>query len=204
MQQDVRTYAPQTMTSEEMESMFRLRYEIFHEKLGWNVQHQNGMERDPYDDVERVAYVLAKSANGAVDACWRLLPTTGPNMLRDTFPELLHGLPAPHSEKIWEMSRFAVATSRADTANGAFGPISKALMRESAAFAAAHGIERYVTVTTPVMERMLRQQGLHIHRMGPSIRIGIAAAVAVVIEVDHLTLDAVGYTGDRIMPSQSH
>jgi len=155
-----------------------------------------------FDSVTRS---FAKGArHGSVDACWRLLPTTGPYMLRDTFPELLHGQPAPCSGNVWEMSRFAVATSRADTANGAFGPISKALMRESAAFAAEHGIERYVTVTTPVMERMLRQQGLHIHRMGPSIRIGIAAAVAVVIEVDHLTLDAVGYKGPRISPTQSN
>jgi len=206
MQQDVRTYVPQTMSSEDLELMFRLRYEIFHEKLGWDVQTTNdGLERDAYDDVAGVAYVLSKGASHrSVDACWRLLPTTGPYMLRDTFPELLHGQPAPCSGNVWEMSRFAVATSRADTANGAFGPISKALMRESAAFAAEHGIDRYVTVTTPVMERMLRQQGLHIHRMGPSIRIGIAAAVAVVIEVDHVTLDAVGYKGPRISPTQSN
>lgn len=113
-------------------------------------------------------------------------------MLKDIFPELLHGHPAPEALDVWELSRFAVATSRAGAGVAGFGPISMALMRESARFAIKHGIRRYVTVTTPPMERMLRQQGLHVHRFGPSIRIGVAVAVALVIEVDHQTLLAVG------------
>lgn len=114
-------------------------------------------------------------------------------MLRDTFPELLHGQTAPQAEDCWELSRFAVATSPSSTANGTFGPLSKALMVESANFAMARGINRYVTVTTPIMERMLKHQGLHIHRMGPAIKIGIAAAVACVIEIDEITLAAIDF-----------
>lgn len=193
MAHQVNTYTPLTMSREQAESMFRLRYEIFHKKLGWDVGTHDGMERDSFDDVETVTYLLATTPAGDVDACWRLLPTTGPNMLRDTFPELLHGQPAPCGQDCWELSRYAVATNRTTTAHASFGPISMALMRESAKFATAHGISRYVTVTTPVMERMLRQQGLHIHRLGPSVRIGIAAAVAVMIEIDEITLAAVEY-----------
>lgn len=191
MAHQVATYTPLSMTREDARGMFELRYEVFHEKLGWDVVARERMERDVYDDVERVAYVLAKNDHGGIDACWRLLPTTGPNMLRDTFPELLHGQPAPCADDCWELSRLAVATNRTDTAHASFGPITMELMRESADFAEKHGIARYVTVTTPVMERMLKQQGLHIHRMGPSLRIGIASAVAVMIEVDDVTLAAV-------------
>lgn len=192
MQHCVSTYHPSTMATNDLEGMFRLRFEVFHEKLGWDVETQNGLEQDAYDSVPDVAYVLAKGASGSVDGCWRILPTTGPYMLRDTFPELLHGLPAPNAADCHELSRFAVATDRVETANANVGPISMALMRESAAFAVANGIARYVTVTTPVMERMLRQKGIHVHRMGPSIRIGVASAVALMIEVDHITLSAVG------------
>src|SRR3546814_13625445 len=39
---------------------------------------------------------------------WRMLPTTGPYMLRDVFPQLLDGLPPPCGPRIWEGSRFAV------------------------------------------------------------------------------------------------
>lgn len=191
MNHHVNIHRPLQMHQGDLHAMFKLRYTVFHDRLGWDVQTEDGLERDEFDDLPEVSYVLAKHADGAVDACWRLLPTTGPYMLRDTFPELLHGQEAPQSDDCWELSRFAVATDRVGTSNATFGPMSMALMRQSAEFALENNITRYVTVTTPVMERMLRQQGLHIHRMGPSIRIGVASAVAIVIEVDDITLAAI-------------
>lgn len=192
MDLSVGTFAPENTSHAQLEAMFRLRYEVFHEKLGWAVNVIDGMERDHFDDLKETTYIMGMGDTQNVDACWRLLPTTGPYMLKDTFPELLHGQAAPEANDVWELSRFAVATSRTATDNAAFGPISMALMKESARFAMERGISRYVTVTTPPMERMLRQQGLHVHRMGPSLRIGVAVAVALVIEVDHQTLQAVG------------
>lgn len=189
----VTTFDHSTLGVNDMHGMYKLRYEVFAKKLGWDVETVNEMEMDHYDDLPSVAYVLAKAPDGQVDACWRILPTTGPYMLRDTFPELLHGQQAPEAGDCWELSRFAVATSPSSTANGTFGPLSKALMVESARFATARGINRYVTVTTPIMERMLKHQGLHIHRIGPAIKIGIAAAVACVIEVDDITLNAIDF-----------
>ena len=188
----VGTFSPTQLPLDDLNGMLRLRYEVFAERLGWEVQTSAGMERDGYDDLPRVAYVLAKSALGTVDACWRILPTTGPYMLRDTFPELLHGQDAPASEDCWELSRFAVATNRTTTSNGVFGPIALQLMVEAAEYAKGNGIARYVTVTTPAMERMLKNLKIHIHRIGPPIRFGVAAAVACFIEVDDITLAALG------------
>lgn len=199
MDLSVNTFHPSTTPQAQLNSMFRLRYEVFQEKLGWDVRSVDGMERDRFDDIGDVVYIMGLGAAGGVDACWRLLPTIGPYMLKDTFTELLHGQPAPQGDHIWELSRFAVATARTATDNAAFGPISMALMRESARFALEHGISRYVTVTTPPMERMLRQQGLHVHRMGPSLRIGVAVAVALVIEVDQQTLSAVGFRSSSVL-----
>lgn len=189
----ISTGTPRSMSRADLNGMHRLRYEIFSQKLGWDVQVQDEMERDVFDEVPEVAYMVAKSPEGSIDACWRLLPTLGPNMLRDTFPELLHGQPAPASADCWELSRFAVATDRAGTSNASVGPVSRSLMAESVAFALANGIARYVTVTTPVMERMLKHAGIRISRLGPPIRIGIASAVACFIEVDEQTMQAVGY-----------
>jgi acyl homoserine lactone synthase len=183
---------PNQLPPADFDGMFRLRFEVFSERLGWEVQTSDGMERDRFDDLPRVAYVLAKSSSGTIDACWRILPTTGPYMLSDTFPELLHGQASPVSEDCWELSRFAVATNRTTTNNGAFGAIAIALMVESAKFAKANGISRYVTVTTPAMERMMKNLKIHIHRIGPPIRIGVAFAVACYIEVDDITLRALG------------
>lgn len=187
------------MSVAEAEGMYRLRYDTFYTRLGWEVNADNGMERDEYDGPCSV-YILGKTPQQRVDACWRLLPTLGPYMLKDTFPQLLYGQEAPQAHDVWEMSRFALATDRLETSAAGFGPLSVGLMAESARFALAHGIRRYVTVTTTAIERLLKRQGLHIHRFGPPIRIGIAMTVACIIEVDDITLQAVGIERPPTVP----
>ena len=193
MEHQISTGTPVTMPQQDIVGMHKLRHEVFALKLGWEVKSENGLERDEFDDVPEVVYIVAKSPAGIVDACWRLLPTLGPNMLRDTFPALLHGQAAPAAADCWELSRFAVATDRAGTSNATVGPISRGLMVESMKFAIENGIARYVTVTTPILERMLKQTGINIHRVGPPIRIGVATAVACYIEVDEQTKFALGH-----------
>ena len=200
MQHTLLTHAPREMSDADRTGMFRLRGETFHDRLGWDVElTDDGLEMDRFDQVPRVHYIIARSSQAQVDACWRLLPTLGPNMLCDVFPQLLHGQPAPAAADVWELSRFAVATDRlapqesAGTHQIGFGELSTALMQESVRFALAHGIARYVTVTTTAIERMLKRQQLNIHRMGPPIRMGDVMAVACVIEIDEITMAALAF-----------
>ena len=186
------------LSAKDREGMFRLRYETFRVRLGWDVETtDDGLEIDQFDG-ENSNYILARSPQDDIDACWRLLPTLGPNMLRDVFPQLLGGQPAPAAADVWELSRFALATDRLAAAELAgnyqlsFGPLSIALISEAARFAKAHGIVRYVTVTTAAIERMLKKQGLHIHRLGPPVKIGNVLTLACFIEVDDISLRAVG------------
>jgi acyl homoserine lactone synthase len=179
--------------------MFTLRYNTFFTRLGWDVETtDDGQEIDQYDKDDRSKYILAKSPLGAVDGCWRLRPTLGANMLRDVFPCLLHGRPVPAAADAWELSRFAIATDRLSAADDAgnhqigFGQLSVALMQESVRFAWENGIARYVTVTTTAIERMLKRQGVNIHRLGPPMRIGQVMTVACFIEIDDVTAKALG------------
>lgn len=87
--------------------MHRLRYRVFKQRLGWNVEVSGEMEVDEFD-VLRPVHLLNRSNAGRIQGCVRLLPSTGPTMLRDTFPILLDGQPAPRSDRIWESSRFAL------------------------------------------------------------------------------------------------
>lgn len=191
------THSLRDLEESDRKGMHALRAEVFSGRLGWQVQvTDDGLEIDEFDAVPAVHYILAKGPDQAVDACWRLLPTLGPNMLADIFPELLHGQPAPASADCWELSRFAVASSKLDADESAgnhqigFGDMSVALMAESARFARQQGIARYVTVTTASIERMLRKLGVHVHRLGPPVRIGSVLTVACFIEVDDITLAA--------------
>ena len=72
----------------DLAEMHRLRYRVFKERLGWDVEVSGDMEIDEFDAC-RPAYLLQTDDDGRIQGCVRLLPTTGPTMLRDTFPVLL-------------------------------------------------------------------------------------------------------------------
>ena len=81
---------------------------MFKERLDWDVSVSDGLEIDQYDTF-KPTYLLALEQRDVV-GCVRLLPTTGRNMLADTFPVLLDGHAAPKATRIWESSRFCVDT----------------------------------------------------------------------------------------------
>jgi len=85
----------------------RLRYHVFKERLDWDVQFSGDMEIDEFDTLHP-AYLNQRARDNRVQGCVHLLPSTGPTMLRDTFPVLLDGAAAPSSPVIWESSRFAL------------------------------------------------------------------------------------------------
>jgi acyl homoserine lactone synthase len=188
----VRTAQYSSMSTEDLKSMFRLRYDTFVNRLGWDVHACDGMEFDEFDRQD-THYIYVRAQDGLVDACWRLLPTLGPNMLRDTFPQTLGGQSAPAATDVWELSRFAVATHKVGTSAQEFGPLSLQLMAESVRFGLDNGISRYVTVTTAAIERLLRRQGLNVYRLASPVRIGSVMTVACVIELDAQTQQAVGF-----------
>ena len=75
----------------EINAMFRNRAETFSERLGWEVAVKDGYERDMFDDANPLYLVSVDPDTEEYWGSLRLLPTTGPNMLRDVFPQLLDG-----------------------------------------------------------------------------------------------------------------
>jgi acyl homoserine lactone synthase len=157
--------------------MYRLRARVFKERMKWDIPVLSGMEIDGYDALDP-HYLLIKDRN-SVRGCWRLMPTEGPYMLRDTFPELLNGRAAPCDARIWELSRFAIDTEGAQ----GFGFTSIALetMRSLFLFGQDKGIDLYVAVTTVAIERMMRRAGIVVERFGPPVQIGVEKTVALAI-----------------------
>lgn len=174
-------------TSKELWEMHRLRAKIFKDQMGWEVPVISGMEIDGYDALEPY-YMMIRNPAGGLRGCWRALPTEGPYMLKDTFPELLHGHPAPEDPKIWELSRFAI---EADGPQGfGFSGLSLDALREIVTFGDRMGIERYATVTTAAIERMMRRAGFAVTRYGPPLRIGVENAVALDFDIGEQTHQA--------------
>jgi N-acyl-L-homoserine lactone synthetase len=159
-------------------SMFRLRRRVFRDRLDWTVSVSGDLELDVYDALNPT-YLVMVAAGRQVVGCVRLLPTTGPTMLADTFPQLLSDQGPPRDDRIVESSRFCVDTTLA--ADGAGNGLSRATyvlfaaMIESLFLLEADSI---VTVTDTRMERILRRAGWPLKRLAPPQRIGETMAVA--------------------------
>lgn len=167
--------------------MYRLRARIFGERMGWEVAILSGMEIDEYD-AQSPHYMVVRDDADTVCGCWRLLPTLGRYMLRDTFSQLLYGQEAPASPRTWELSRFAIVSP--EQAGYGFGELALDAMRAVVAFADRRHITSYVTVTTTAVERLLVRARIATRRFGPPLRIGKVNAVALSIDLGEQTHEA--------------
>jgi len=180
MSMQIRIAPRRAFASKELWEMHTLRAKVFRGRLGWEVPVLSGMEIDGYDALEP-RYMLMRDGE-TLRGCWRLLPTEGPYMLKDSFPQLLDGQEAPSDPHIWELSRFAIETEGA----GSYGFSEMTMESIEAIIRHAHerGLSRYVTVTTTAIERMLRRAGVVTTRIGAPQAVGIETAVALYVEIE--------------------
>lgn len=158
--------------------MFSLRYQVFRERMGWNVGFLAGDERDCYDLMSPI-YAVALNERGTTVGCWRLMPTTGPYLLKDVFPHLLHDHPAPNDPRIWEASRFAVDTKECRLNSlCSLTEVTGSLMAALLELGLSVGLKKIVAVSDTRFERLLARGGLVTRRFGESVAIGNSHAVA--------------------------
>jgi N-acyl-L-homoserine lactone synthetase len=97
--------------------MHRLRTRVFKERMGWDVSiSDDGLEVDQFDLPETI-YLLVLDDDEMIGS-WRLLPTNGPTMIRDVWPEFLRSIDLPSDPDVWEASRFAVNSPIGDPGEG--------------------------------------------------------------------------------------
>lgn len=151
----------------------RYRHRVFIETLGWQMDTPPGIERDRFDRPETV-HLIARDDQHAIVGYARLLPTTGPYLLGEMFPQLLNGLPPPCSDEVWELSRFAVMDLRgARTGVSTQRPSALAvdILQLAAGYVERRGGKRLITVSPLAMERLLRRTGFHVHRAAPPVMV---------------------------------
>ena len=173
--------------SRKLDGMFKLRHEVFKERLDWEVGSQAGKERDMFDDLDPV-YIVCEH-QGEVLGSWRLLQTTRPYMLKDVFPELLYGQKAPEAHDVWEISRFAVSKRVANNESlGTINTVTNLLLEQLFTFAARREISRIVAVADVRFERILKRAGLLTQRFGPPMQIGVTRAISGYADVSDLNV----------------
>lgn len=179
----IRIAARRDFKSRDLWEMHTLRAKVFKDRLGWEVPIMSGMEIDGYDALEPLYMMIREPGAGALRGCWRLLPTEGPYMLKDSFAQLLHGSEAPSDGRIWELSRFAIETDGGNSRFG-FSDITMESIAEIISYGHRTGLNQYVTVTTTAIERLLRRAGVVTMRFGEPVQIGVEKAVALYIDVE--------------------
>ena len=177
-----------------LNSMFRLRHRVFKERLDWDVPSHDGIERDQFDDEDPV-YLAYHGNDGEVVGCVRLLPTTGPNMIRDIFPHLAEEA-IPADGRVWEVSRFGIdAGDDAVLGAGQINTITYALVAGIHEVGLDYGLTHMVAVMDVRIERILRRAGCAMRRIGRPRRIGNCVALAVEFEVSPIALEDIRRNG---------
>ncbi|GAA4960247.1 acyl-homoserine-lactone synthase LasI [Nonomuraea thailandensis] len=148
-----------------IDGMFRLRHEVFYERLRWDVTSLHGKERDFYDDCGPVYVIAYSDGCRQVTGCCRLLPTHGPYMLRDVFAEALRGGEAPRDPAVWELSRLAIRPGWSRTLTAGFGSLARALLWEAFRWVDRHG-DTIVAVSSVALERSVNAMGVRTARLG--------------------------------------
>jgi acyl homoserine lactone synthase len=155
-----------------LDQMFRLRARVFYDELGWDVQVADGYERDRYDD-EMPVYVVYTDAGGTeVKGSLRLLPTTGPTVLRDFFPDTIPTSVDLRAPTIWECTRFCLDDQLLNRRRENRLFASTVLLLALSEVALRAGIESIVGNIDGPMLRLYRRVGCEVEILGTTLRYG--------------------------------
>lgn len=173
-------------------SMHRLRHRVFIEELKWPlgpIRSVNGMEYDQFD-ISSAHYIVRINEEGEVDACTRLLPTSGPYLLGDIFGDLISTIQRPSSNMIWETSRFCA--DRKTAPKNIVGLLVAAMLE----FGLTRNITNYVSVSDIRIEPLLRRSGWTPQRIGNPVFTGTDTAAGELFEVSEKALEEVRNKSD--------
>ncbi|TPI13040.1 conjugal transfer protein TraI [Mesorhizobium sp. B4-1-3] len=180
--------------ADELKEMYRLRHRVFSDRLNWDVSADGDCEVDHFDGLNP-CYLLLRGLDRRVDGCVRLLPTTGPTMLRDCFAVLLANRPAPADSRIWESSRFALDLPSSAPKQAGIAVGTYELFAGMIEFGLSRDLSRIVTVTDLRIERILRRAGWPLERLSDPQTIGSTRAVAGYLRVSMDDLAAIRRNG---------
>lgn len=191
-----------------LDDMFQLRARVFDERLGWDVNVENGRERDVFDDLNP-SYAIGLDDEGRAVSCVRALQTTGPHMLSDVFSDILDGEPPLRSAQLWESTRFCVDTKRLGRGRDRHS-VSYAtceLMIASLEAAKRAGVEDIVTVIDPMMDRVLKRSGnTPYDYLGSCVEMGKTSALAALLDCTDERIDRIrafaGIEGDVFLTDE--
>lgn len=172
-----------TQFPREIAQMHEIRKRTFHDRLNWQVKTLRSWEIDEFDALDPL-YLISIGPDGAVRGSLRLLPTTGPNMLADVFPELLPDGTRIESATIWESSRFSVdQEAAAERSENLLNRTTGELLVGIVEVGLLAGLTEVVSVYDAMFARILKRADCAAELIGNPARIGKVMGYAALFEI---------------------
>lgn len=193
--------------AETLDALYQLRARVFKDRLNWEVDVQEGRETDYFDDCDPVYLISRNQYTGRVEGGLRLLPTTGPNMLRDVFPVLLPDGEIVESPLIWESSRFAIDPDLATDGSRRLHSVTTELLCGIVEVGMLAGIDFVVSVYDARMARIFKLANCPADVIGVPTRIGRVMTYAGLFEISEEMRGRIAragqITGSVLLPDTS-
>lgn len=174
--------------------IYELRYTVFKEILNWNVITFDKQEKDCFDELETVFFVLVIDEDDNLLGCKRLLPTTHPYMLEKVFPQLFDELIIPKEKNVWELSRFSINPHfQQDVSMMSFNKVTLLLIKGICDFAMQNNIDYYLAVTTDRMRRLVKKMNMDADMIGKKIKIENTNVITLKIMMNEQSFMAIDY-----------
>lgn len=174
-----------------LRNMFEARKRVFVDLLKWDVPVlQDTFEVDQFDDSEATYLVLADE-NGRHRASARLLRTDRAHILGELFSCLCDG-PVPSQPDFREITRFCIEPGLSRTGRRV---ARDQLVTALAEHALANGIAGYTAVAHRAWFHQIAGFGWRCVPLGKGCRIGGEDLVALQIDIDGNTLEALAHGG---------
>ena len=163
--------------------MHEIRKRVFRDRLNWQVKTLRSWEFDEFDALNPL-YLISIGDDGNVRGSLRLLPTTGPNMLADVFPELLPDGMTIESATIWESSRFSVdQAAAAERSDNLLNRTTGELLVGIVEVGLLAGLTEVVSVYDAMFARILKRADCAAELIGKPARIGDIMGYAALFEI---------------------
>lgn len=169
----------------ELIEAYKLRHQIFVEEKGWEeIRKDDGIEKDQFDFADAVHMLLYE--HGQLIGYQRMLPTTGPYLLSEVYPQLCES-ELPNDPAIWEWTRFAVEKEH----RGGGRKLSRAgnlLLSAIVEWGLERGVHSIVIEMNPLWLLRLVQLYFKVTPLGIAKSIGNEEVLAVTASFDQRTL----------------
>lgn len=169
-------------------SQFRMRYRAFIDRQDYQVPRWRGMEYDQFD-TPATQYFVWRDEKSEVRGVARLAPTTLSYMLKEVWPDKITDIELPHSERVWEGTRFGVDRDLPPAQRNA---IVKELVCAYAEYAMTHGIDQIIGLMPVAITRaVFNRNGWKSVMIGPIWREDGIEVQAGILPVTMETLQSV-------------